>query len=763
MLKSLIMPLLKKYYKLFLGISIALALSMALLFGFNSACDTTSKSIDTFTSEYRYPDITITTELIEQSDIDKLASIKDIKNVNSRLTFYEKGKLENNKYINVRFITYNNRDFSLRHVYEINESDKYPNVLVNNSFLINNNIKVGDLLEVEINGENKTLCFGEAITTPDCVSIVINEYIYGNNPDIAYVYVPEEYLIDTEYENKYNQILIYAEDWADQKKIIKDVEKILADKVIDATLYEDSIVKERIERNLLPIQNLSSLLPAVFFGIVICVATLFLSQIIKQSRKDIGILRTLGFHVKDIRKLFSVIILITNVLSIILGTLLGIGLTVMVSNIYANVFNIPYVCYSYNIKYYIISIIAVLLSGQLAVLISINQIKSISPEEAITPQNKSLSNLDKKINNRFSKFDSKVKYSLSSILKNKKRFIFSTLCLTASVVLVFSSWAFYDSKNEIVNSLFNERIKFDYQYFCGDKLSDEELKLISETEEIENYEKLDYLKTTISFNNKERNIKIRGIESNTKMIGLYKYKSSLDSIGDGVIIEKHIAESIGAKIGDTVKINNKDFLVEGMVNEYVDRYCYVKNSNLENIGEITDYSIILCSDNEEAVVDLANKIENISLISSIPSMKKGMDSEFKLYDIATYLIIFFALIIGFIIIYNTTLTSLYEQRKELSVLRTIGFQVKDISKMWFIQTGLQTLISLVLGLLCGSIFAKFALSKVTTSTREYPFTVNPGQYLLTIIIVIVFVTFTHFVTMSCIHKWNLVENIKEKD
>ncbi|MDO4940250.1 MAG: FtsX-like permease family protein [Erysipelotrichaceae bacterium] len=764
MVSILVYPLFKKYIKLFFGISIALALSMSLLFGLTSACDSVDKSLDTFASQYRYADGIITTKVLDKNICKEIENINGVKSLNYRLTFDFQGKLSNGRYINVRAITYNYRDYGMQYTYDINESGDYPNVSVNKSFLDNNDIEVGDLIEADFADKKETLCMGRSITTPDCVSLILNKYIYGNNPDLAYMYLPEDYLLDTDYNNQFNQLLIFFEDWADQESLMNRIKIILGQSnILDDYLYSNSIIRNRIDINIKPVKSLSLLLPSAFFVIVICVSFLFLTQIIKQSRKDIGILRTLGRKITDIYYVFAGLVLFTSFLSIFLGTILGIFVTYLTSTIYVETFNIPYITYKFNIVYYIISIIATIVSGQIAVLLSIGQIKEISPTESLREEVRRPSNFDIKINNKLSNYSSKIKYGINSILKNKKRFIFSTLCLTATVMMIFTSWAFYDSKNEIKSSLFDERIKFDFQFFYDEKINDNDIKLLNQNSFVDAYEILNYIDTTIEFNNRKEDITVRGIEPNSSLIGLYKLNSINADISDGLIIEKHIAQNIGANIGDKVLVNGVEFVVEGMVDEYVDRYCYVKNDNLAKIKDIDQYSVVLKTGDETKAINFANSQDNISIASSTTSNRKGIEKEFSLYNIGVYFIIGFSLIIGFVIVYNTTINSLYEQKKELSVLRTIGYQVKDISRIWLFQTGIQTIISIIVGLILGVYFSRFAMSVISTSTREYPFTSSIKQYYLTIIIVLVFIVFTHYIAMQNIRKWNLVENTKEKD
>lgn len=765
MINKLIIPLLKKYGKLFLGISLSLALSVGLLFGIVSGADSTDYSLDRYALEYRYGDVIITTNLLTSEELSKLNNINGIKTYNKRLSFYAQGKLNNGRFVNLRFFSYDYRDYTSIYFYKIDESSEYPNVAINNSFLeSNDDIDVKDTIEVKINNEIKTFCIGKSITTPECVKMILNEFIYGSNPDLAYIYIIEDYLIGTEYENKYNQITIFFEDWANEDEVIDQIEDVIGkDNVINIATYDNSIIRKNMNINLEPIRSLANILPTAFFVIVIAISFLFLTQIIKQSRKDIGILKMLGYKSKDIFILFSKLILITSLFSVVLGTMFGLLFMSIITRLYSLIFNIPKMYHRINIPIYLISIVISILCGQIAVLFSIKQINSISPKEALENEIKRLSDKDIKISSLFNKYNSRIKYGISSILKNKKRFIFTTLCLTASVTIIFCSWAFYDSKDELRNSYFNDRIKYDYQLFYNREINDDDLNKLSKLEAIEDYEESNYVNTTIHFEDREVKVTIRGIDEDTKLVGLYKYQSISDGIGEGLIFEKHIAEKLGVEIGDVVTINNKQYVIEGMVNEYIDRFCYIKNSNLKDVDEIYQYSIILNSDDEKAVVEFANNEEAINIISTSYGIKKGVDAEFDIYNIAVYIIIACALIIGFVVVYNTILTNLFEQKKELSVLRTIGFKVKDISKLWAVQTSVQTVISLFVGLLLGSDFARFALKKVSTKERDLPYTSYPKQYLLTIIIVIAYVFFTHVIAIRSISKWNLVENTKEKD
>ena len=62
-----------------------------------------------------------------------------------------------------------------------------------------------------------------------------------------------------------------------------------------------------------------------------------------------------------------------------------------------------------------------------------------------------------------------------------------------------------------------------------------------------------------------------------------------------------------------------------------------------------------------------------------------------------------------------------------------------------------------------NLIAKYGLEKLSTSTREYIFANSINEYIFTIILVLAYVVISHFIAMSSMKKWDLVENVKDKE
>jgi ABC-type antimicrobial peptide transport system permease subunit len=50
---------------------------------------------------------------------------------------------------------------------------------------------------------------------------------------------------------------------------------------------------------------------------------------------------------------------------------------------------------------------------------------------------------------------------------------------------------------------------------------------------------------------------------------------------------------------------------------------------------------------------------------------------------------------------------LLDQKRNLSIFRSLGFQYGEISRSWFVQTLTQFIISVIIGIPCGILLSKF--------------------------------------------------------
>ena len=83
---------------------------------------------------------------------------------------------------------------------------------------------------------------------------------------------------------------------------------------------------------------------------------------------------------------------------------------------------------------------------------------------------------------------------------------------------------------------------------------------------------------------------------------------------------------------------------------------------------------------------------------SVDDFKKSFEEYLDIIVIATRLYMLFGGILGFTLIYNSTIISISERRMELASLRVMGFDKRDIFKMMAKENCIMTVLAIFLGI-----------------------------------------------------------------
>ena len=570
------------------------------------------------------------------------------------------------------------------------------------------------------------------------------------------------------YEVLCNQFQLRFAPGADRTATLEAAKKALGDVEISGSfLYEDSGVKDRIDMNLAPVRTMSVFMPMVFFTVVLIVVFLFMSLLIRQCRREIGILRALGFSQGSIRALYCGIDLLVSLLAVALGTGIGLALARYVGGYFENYFPLPNYTYTIDIFHSVLAAVLTILVGQLATLIGTAAISRIQPSEAMsrsTPGSSSVPRFVQALTKKASPF---VKFSVVSLIRNKGRFLFSVICLAASVMMIFSSFSFITSKNEILRQMFDSRIHYDCQVFLTKSPDEKLLSELNALDYVRDAQGLRYYTMDITFDGKtETSVSVNAVPEETGLISIYGASGERVSVPhEGMILEKHTADRIGAKVGDTVLVGETPIEVADITDQSVSRFQYVSLHQAEAL-EGSPLGAVICrideKDEQELLAYLTGRSDYLYCVFTRVLFESNAKT-FATYDMAAWIIIGFAIIIGLVIVVNTAQTNLLEQKKELCILRTLGFQHGELSRNWFVQSILHFLFSCVLGLPIGGVIARVALRQLNTPGREYVYANGVKEYLLTAALVFAYIVVSHLISMHTLKKWDIVESVKDKE
>ena len=567
-----------------------------------------------------------------------------------------------------------------------------------------------------------------------------------------------------------NQFLFRFSPGASPEAVFQDIKAALAEadvEVKSAVLYKDSPIKRRIDNNLIPIETMADFIPMFFFAIAMIVVYLFMSLTIRQCRREIGILRALGFTRFRVVFLFCGMGFAVSLGAIALGLAISLAIRGYFCYYFFDVlFPLPIHVTVFNWQKFLLSAALTIAVVQLATLVSASAISGVQPSEAMTrvkPSNVKIPRLTQWLIRGASPF---LKFSVISLLRNRLRFLFSAFCLAGSVTLIFISLSLISSSSEIMDRTFVRGIHYDCQIIIGGEAGGELRQAIAALPYVSDVESMDYYKVDFSMNGHTEKANLVAMGEHTELISLEdQKKNALPITEDGVVLDRYLAQRLGASAGDTVWINGKPVRVSAVSEQCATRFQYITDVQAQTLGECELRSLICRVPVEHESEFMRFLVEQDGYLYAVftHSAYSALLHLLEGANLACWILIGIAMVIGLVIVVNTTQTNLLEQKRELCVLRTLGFQHRELSLHWFAQSVLHFLCSCALGFPIGVVTAKKALLNMEMTNRSYPFVNGPWEYAVTAGLVFAYIVFSHFLSMRSLKRWDIVECVKDKE
>ncbi|MBR3017541.1 MAG: FtsX-like permease family protein [Clostridia bacterium] len=567
-----------------------------------------------------------------------------------------------------------------------------------------------------------------------------------------------------------NQFLLRFSPEASPDAVLEDVKKALSDagvEVKSTVLYESSPIIRRINNNLIPIETMANFIPMIFFAIAMIVVYLFMSLMIRQCRREIGILRALGFTRFRVVSLFCGAGLLVSLGAVAFG--LAVSLAVrgyFVHYFFDILFPLPIHVLVFSWPKFLLSAVLTLAAVETSTVVSALSISGIQPSEAMTRVKPSAVKIPRFVRWALRGASPFLKFSVISLLRNRLRFLFSVVCLAGSVMLIFTSRSLISSTNEILDRTFTRSIHYDCQIFISEKGADDLQRAVAALPYVSDVERMDYYTASFFLNGHSESAKVVVVQENTRLLSVEDQKRNVLPItGDGVVLEKHLAERLGASIGDTVEVNGAPLRVSAVSEQCAARFQYMDDTHAYALGDCTLRSLICHVPVEYESEFMGFLVEQDGYLYAVFTHSAYSSCLFLLEgaNLACWMLIGIAMIIGLVIVVNTSQTNLLEQKRELCVLRTLGFQHSELSLYWFAQSLLHFLCSCVLGFPAGIAMAKRAIQNMEMELYTYTFVNNPWDYAVTAGLVFVYMVFSHFLSMRSLRRWDIVECVKDKE
>lgn len=565
-----------------------------------------------------------------------------------------------------------------------------------------------------------------------------------------------------------NEFLIWFDpEVTDPAAVLKAAENSLGTPVQSAVLYRDSSLAIFINGTLEPIWLMAGVVPPLFVGIMMLVLFLFLSIMIRHSRRSIGILRAMGFTTWQVCLTFGT----AGTILMLAASVVGGAFSVLITNIairyYQAAMYMPDYIQVFHVPVFLLSVAGFILVAVISALLTAGMIGRIPPAEAVSRQVAAAPRIGRAARALLRRVKPLSKFSLLSLKRNPFRFLTSTLSIAGGTAIIFATLSMLVSSHGLIEEVFSRQLKYEAQILFSEEPEPEaEAKIRS----------LDFVAAAESYRSGEEEISHDGITETGKIMVLDSDTSMIvliDSQGrpmaypsEGIVLSADMARILKVRIGDTVTVGGQKTTVAGIARQMAMEFQYLPSSEagLLRKTEQTGWLVRLRegADETELTAQMSGEKGYLTILWR-RILRAGYEEWFVDYDMYSWMLIVLCGTVGMFIVINTGQNNLLEQQMSMSVLRAIGFQHRELSLHWFLQSVLYLVCSLLIGFVMGKFVAEISLQLMSIPGCRFVYMPSWYQYVWTAVSSVTFILLGHGITMHSMKEWNLAEITKGRE
>lgn len=824
LIKHYLFPLIKRQKALFFAMALMSALSFSMFVGLSYANNNYQISLDNYFKDYNYPSAVITTDLTTENTFADLKNVVGLQDYDVRFSSLFNINV-NGEYINIVLSTYKQDDFTkFAYMSDYVQSDNIE-VYIDQQFAEVHNIKEGDTIQIGKKGKFCTCTVSQIVLKPENFCVYALGDVPTDNIGFGAAFIKHEDLgrflssigIDN-FDLDSNQVLLKIYPFYDKQTILdnccKEItknnntnhtdeseiekEKINIDELlekygidpnevtIDISKYVSNeetieefdgitILSSVIDEDTPPIGlreemtvqfgALSNLVPLAFLLIMSIVFVLFLIQIITKHAREIGVLLSLGYEKKSIYFLFVAFTFIINITSIVIGILLSLIIRKQAYILYQSSVHIPAWETEFFLNDILFASLIVIVTGQIACLISAISFKNSSPMDALESNYQNYIVLGKKYERFLYKIPVAIRLALNSILQNFKNFIVVIFGFVASFVLVFSSLSMNASMKEYVDYTYDVQKNYDVQVVSLLGNFDETIEELNNCEYVTQLQTYNSISVDISHEGNTKECKIIDFPQKSNMIQFNDVITGerLITPNKGIILDKLTAKALDVKVGDEVRFCNKRFKVNAIANMYSRQFCIINPEEMKHLEVEKTKEVVANITNKEKFEEFCAFSDN-ELFPVFTSNFKQMEKEFKkAISSSVDIAIVISVALGFVVVCTVSLMTLEKQKRIVSILRSQGMSLFAISNYWGIQMIIQLVVAFIIGKPISSFAAQQFIQTLSSEYSYYPFVNNNSIYFNAFSFIVAFSIVTHIVIMFYVSKINIAQNVQSRE
>lgn len=771
---------------------VVIAIGLMVYSSMSMVMDNLLLSQKTFYDNQNFADGFAEVQTYPSSRISKLAKINGINQIQGRLikdvrVINPGGEEKDEVNTYLRLVSVDTSEAKLINDVLLEEGipleDNSLNMWVDNKFFEANALELNGDLSLIVEGKKKTFRISGMGKSPEFIyAMRTSSDLFPNPETFGIGYVPLEVMQNIFSEKSSVNNLVFTLQpgisFDEVKNFLESELKPYGLKSIYPRKDQTSHIL--LSQELVSLQATAKSMPLLFLAVAAMILYIMLKRMIEQQRTQLGTLKAFGYTNKEILFHYLSYALITGLGGGLIGGIFGSALTEPFLALYRQYFNMPGLEATFSFKYFFMSLVLSTSFSLAAGYQGSKKILSLEPAEAMRPvappPGKNI--FLEKISFFWRILTVQGKMALRSMLRNKIRTAFLFIGMMFTFALLALPWSFKTLSDVMLFEQFEKvetyDVKIPLAVPLNQKAAENEL---ADFPGVKNVEALAEIPVTLQNAWHEKSVAILGIEPGSTLYNILDNEGRTVKVPEnGILISERLAKELQAGQGSLLWVESplfrnpdekKTISVEGIIPQNLGLNAYMEISSLQDfLGQGELATSLMLSIEEASIPLLKEKYNDSKMINGIEnrlSLFRQMKELMASYTGMIYSMFLFGVVIGFAIIYNTSVITLSERSRELASMMVLGMTPKEVLNVITFEQWFISFFAMLAGIPMTQALMAAMAESVGNDIFAFSSEVNPDALIIAFIITVASILVAQLMAARKIRTLSLVEVLKSRE
>ncbi len=660
------------------------------------------------------------------------------------------------------------------------EPGRPDEVIASEAFAAANGLKPGDTLGAILNGRWRTLrIVGVAISPEFIYEIRGGGSIFPDNKRFGVLWMAREAMGPVfQMEDAWNDLALTLARGAREAEVIQQLDARLARYGgLGAYGREDQVSHRFISDEIKQNRVTSLYTPSIFLAVAAFLIHIVMGRLIQLQRPQIALLKAFGFSNAAVGRHYLSMAMLAVSGGVVLGILVGLWLGEGFAALYRDYYRFPSLVIRPGAGVLLAAAGITCGAAIAGAWSSVRGAMALAPAEAMRPESPGVYRrgvLEKA--GLAALLSSSARMILRNLERRPVKALLSVTGLALAVSILVIGRYFFDAMDFMVKLQFETAQRSDVQLTFREPLTSQARYDTARLEGVLYAEPFREAPVRLRFGHRTRRTAILGLPAEPDLQRLVNQNLRIVAIPrNGFALTKALAEALGAKPGDTLRVEvlegrreTLDVTLTETVDELLGFSAYMEIGALNRLlreGPTTSGAYLAVD--ARAAPELYAKLKRTPAASGI-GIREAMLQSFRdilqrSLTLSMNIMVGFACAIAFGVIYNSARVALSERGKEFASLRILGFTKREIGVLLLGEQALLTLAAIPAGLALGYWICTVLTKAMQTELYRIPMRMSGQTYAFATLVVLVAAVASGLLVARRIAHLDLIEVLKTRE